>query len=366
MVEQTEVVLEQEQERLAPLKVLTQYGTKSLAIGLEKVPELELVGEVDLQAAREGSGAGADFDSINFKMISGSIKKAQESGAEILFFTNEQQDQLGVCARKVENGPFQILTAHQIALLLSEVLIEQYREQEVEENAKEPLIVRSIVLSEVLEMQAAYKKVKSILAYSGLEDLNRAIEECTENYFILLAVDEANHILFPGSSAEESIEKAIQLIAEKALALKKEGKTLVDFLFDLYKKYGFYQEKSFTIVRGDADGEKYLKSIMDELRKQSPDFLFGQSIRQVNDFNKRTFHNLLTAKKGKTTLPKANILQLLFADNTKITFVPSEDYSKLFYHFSVSSRIHDKEAFEEAKMLANEQIIKMMEKIGKI
>lgn len=354
-----------EQDRLAPLKIFTQHVTGSLTAALGENPELEMAGEADLESAKEGAGPDTDFDSVNYKMIAGSTKTAEKAGADVVFFTNESQDQLGISVRRSADGPIRILTGHQVALILSEVVIEQYYRNETEEEGNEPQILKSIVLSDVMEMQAAYKKVKLVQTFSGLEELSRSMEESSQESVVLLAMDESNHFLFPELSPAESIEKAIKLLADKAIALRKEGETLFDFLTDLYKQYGFYQEKSFTIVRDDKSGEKHLKGIIDEIRKQAPDFLFGQTIRLINDYNKRTFYNLLTTKKGKTTLPKTDILQFLFADNTKITLVPASDYSKLFYHFSVSSRLPGKEAFDEARQQANEKIVKMMERIGK-
>lgn len=364
LIADTEIPLEQ--ERMAPLKVLTQNTSKTLATDLAKNPELELLGDVDLQTAKNNAGAGADFESVNYKMVASSIKAAKEAEAELLFFTNEQQDQLGLCARKSMEGDFQIFTAHQLALLLNEILLEQYRLKGTDESEKTPLIIRSLALSDVLEVQAAYEHIKSIQVYTGLEELSRTIEENQAENLILVAVDEANHILFPGHSPQESIDEGIKLIAEKALALKKEGDTLYDYLIALYKQYGFYQEKSFTISRADEGKDKHIKTIMDDLRKQSPEFLFGQPVRMLSDFNKKFFYNFLTAKKGKTTLAKSDILQYIFADNTKVTIVPEADYSKLFYHFSVNSRVFGKDDFEEVKSQANEQIVRMMGKIGKI
>ncbi len=355
-----------DQERLAPLKIFTQHASGALASALKKHPELELSGEVDLQTARENVAAGVDFDLVNFKMVSGSLKAARESGAEVLFFTNEGQDQLGVCAKNGEQGNLQLFTPHQIVLLVSEIALEQFKSKDAAEGEKEPVILRSIVLTDACEVQAAYKEVKSIQTYSGLAELTAALEEYQEEYTVLMAADEANHILFPGRSPQESIDYAVELLAEKALALKKDGKTLFDFLIQLYRQYGFYHEKSFTISRDDEKGEKYIKNIMVELRKQTSDVLFGNQVRVVNDFEKAYSYNLMNAKKTKTTLPKANVLQFIFTDYTKITFAALEDYSRLFYHFSVGSRITGADGFDEAKKLANEKIIGMMERLGKI
>lgn len=364
MTENTETLLEQ--EKLAPLKILTQHAPQTLANSLAEHAELELVAEVDLETAKASAGPETDFDTLNYKMASGSIKIAQESGADVFFYTNEQQDQLGVCARKSMKGQLQLLTGHQSALILSEILVEQFNLKEPDASEKEAVILRSLVLTDAFDVQSAYKNIKGIQTYSGLTALSEGFTEYGEDNLILVAVDEVNHVLFPEQSAQESIATGMELIAEKALALKKEGKTLIDYLIALYKEYGFYHEKSFTINREDAEGEKHIKSIMDEIRKETPDALFGKPVRVVNDFHKKTSHNLLNAKKSKTSLPKADVLQFLFTDNTKITFAPTESYDKLFYHFSVTSRISGKEVYDEAKVQASERILRLMERIGKI
>lgn len=360
-----------EQEKLEPLKVMTQHTSSDLATAFARYQGMELVGEIDLQTARAQAGEGVGFETINYKMAAASIKTAQEGGVELLFLTNEKQDQLGICARKFMKGQFHFFTAHQIALLLSEILIAQHQpensnETDAGEIEKELLLLRSLTLTDAFDVQAAYKQVKAVQVYSGLESLSGAMEEYQQDYNILLAVDEANHMLFPASSPMESIEKGMKLIAEKALELKQEGKTLFDYLVELYKAYGFYQEKAFTINREGEAGEKYIKYLMDQFRKQSPEALFGKPIRVVTDFQKRTVYNHLTKKKGKTELPKEDLLQFLFSDNTKITVVPSEDYSRLSYHFSVTSRIPGKDAVEEARIGANDRIMELMERTGKI
>jgi phosphoglucomutase len=366
-IEQTQMLLEQ--ERLAPLKVMTQHAPKDLAATFAECPGFELLGDVDLQTARARAGEGADFEVVNYKTAAGSIKIAQENGVELLFLTNENQDQLGLCARKFMKGHFHFFTAHQIALLLSEILIAQHQPEysgETDSDERRLLILRSLTLTDAFDVQAAYKQVKAFQVFPGLENLSQSIEEYQQDYKVLLAVDEANHVLFPASSPAESIEKGMKLLAEKALELKQEGKTLFDFLVELYKEYGFYQEKTFAINREDEAGEKYFRYLMDQFRKQSPETLFGKSIRVVSDFQKRSVYNHLTEKKGKTDLPKADVLQFLFSDNTKITVVPSDDYSRLSYHFSVTSRVSGKDAVEEARIQANDRIMGLMERIGKI
>lgn len=359
-IERAETQPVEDQE--SPLKVVTQNAPLNWITPLSQNDELELLAQVDLATAREHANESTDFDTINFKMASASMKTAGETGADVLFLTDQKQQKLGIAARKSPEGLFQLLTANQIALIVAETLLEQREGQGEEDNPL--LIIRSVISSDVLDVQAAHWQARSTQTYPGLEALSQAMEE-QEGYQVLLAVDEQNHFVFPGLTPEESLLKAMFLVSEKAKSLKKEGETLVDFLLMLFKRYGFYQEKSFGIKKEDKHGQKQIEKSMRALRQQPLDALFGQPVRTLIDFQKKTYLNLLTGKKAKTDLPKADLLQFYFTDNSRVTFETNEDYSKIIYHISIKDRLISKENFEEVRNASNERMIRMMEKVGK-
>ena len=82
------------------------------------------------------------------------------------------------------------------------------------------------------------------------------------------------------------------LISEIALFMKVEGRTLIDFLKDIYKKYGFFLEKQRTIdFPPDKEGMEKMGQMMDTLRKKTPQAIMGQKIEVFEDY-KKSLHNL--------------------------------------------------------------------------
>lgn len=361
--EQAEKKLTEEQE--APLNIMTLNANKDWISALLKQPYLELLSEIDLSNIQEHATEDTDFETINFKMASASIKMAGETAADVLFLANRQQSRLGLAVRKNTEGPFQLLTANQVALLLCEMLLEQTAGQERQEDQKPLLLIHSVISSGVLESQASYWQVRSIQTYSGSESLSQAIEEQTA-YEVMVAVDEQNHIIFPGLSQQESLGKALSILAEKAYVLKQEGLTLHDYLLTLFQRYGFYSEKSFCISKEDKHGQQQIQNSLRTLRQKPVDSLFEQPVRTIVDFQKKTYGNVLTGRKGKTDLPKAAVLQFIFTDNSKITFEANDDNSKITYHIGVNDRLMSKEDFDEVKSNANRRMLNIMGKIGKI
>lgn len=366
-LESTEVLLEEEQGEQLPLKVWTQHAPLSWQDSLRNKEGLDFAGSVDLETAKKQTQGEVDHDTINFKMVSGTLAKAKEDEADIVLFTNEQQDKIGLAVRNQANGNFQLFTGHQIALLLMELLVERHlHATDKDEDSRSQLFVRSVITSDVLDTLASYNRIRCVTSYSGYEALAEAIASNEENYQVLAAVDELNHVLLPGLSKEEGLKQAVELLLDKACALKEDGKSLLDYLNRLYTRYGFYQEKSFGVVKDSGNSRKQIDAILRQFRNAKKIDFMEAPVRLINDFQKGVFTNLLTDKKGKTDLPKENMLQVLLDDNTKITLQPADDYSKLFYHISVNSRILSREGIEDAKAAANAQLMRLMNMMAKI
>ena len=58
------------------------------------------------------------------------------------------------------------------------------------------------------------------------------------------------------------------LIAEMAGYYKKEGKSLLDVLEDIYKEYGYYKEKLVSIVLEGLEGSRRIGRIMEDFRRK--------------------------------------------------------------------------------------------------
>lgn len=364
-LESTEMLLEEEQQ--LPLKVWTQHVPVSWQDTLRSKEDLDFAGSIDLETAKEQSKGEVDHDTINFKMVSATLTRAKEDEADLVLFSNEQQDKIGLAVRNHENGNFQLLTGHQLALLLVELLVERHlHATDKEETDKDLLFIRSVITSDVLDTLASYNRLRCVTSYSGYEALREAVAENEENYQVLAAVDEMNHIVLPGLSQKEGLQQSVELLLDKARSLKEESKSLLDFLIRLYTRYGFYQEKSFGVVKDSSNGRKQIDAVLRQFRNAKKIDFMDAPVRLINDFQKGVFTNLLTDKKGKTDLPKENMLQVVLDDNTKITLQPAEDYSKLYYHISVNTRILSREGIEEAKASASVQMMRLMNMMAKI
>ena len=74
------------------------------------------------------------------------------------------------------------------------------------------------------------------------------------------------------------------LIAEMAASYKKDGKTLYDALMDIYKKYGYYKEKTISITMPGKDGMEKMKQLTENIRKNPSKQFGGIKVKITQDY----------------------------------------------------------------------------------
>ena len=126
------------------------------------------------------------------------------------------------------------------------------------------------------------------------------------------------------------------LLSEAALFYKLENKTLVDALFEIYKKYGTYREKLHSIKFPDSlESMQKIESIMKNVRADPPKVLANLKVDVFEDLLLQTGTNFKNKKEYVTSLPKSNVLLFGTSDNSKIILRPSGTEPKIKIYVGV-------------------------------
>ena len=127
------------------------------------------------------------------------------------------------------------------------------------------------------------------------------------------------------------------LICEMASKAKKEGKTLVDKIEEIYSLYGYYRDALDSFILKGKDGLEHIEAMMAELRRNgSP---FDHTVRTV-DYSKDVENRM------SELLPKSNVLKYLLQDGSWVAVRPSGTEPKIKIYYSVKAA--DKDAAESA------------------
>ena len=101
------------------------------------------------------------------------------------------------------------------------------------------------------------------------------------------------------------------MIAEMAAFYKTEGKTLYEAMQDLYKKYGYYTEKTVSFTMPGKDGMEKMAQLLKDLRSNPPKNVNGMTVASSADYLSQNSSDGKTSFDG---LPKADVLKYNLSD----------------------------------------------------
>jgi len=137
------------------------------------------------------------------------------------------------------------------------------------------------------------------------------------------------------------------LVAELALQMKLQDKSMREFLYEIYKKYGIWREKLLSLTFPGKEGLETMQQMMGDLRKNHPRIINEIAVVSVEDYLKREKIELENGHKEPLHLPKSNVLRFWLADGSSLVIRPSGTEPKIKLYCS----LHEKHHIHDAKQL---------------
>ncbi len=293
------------------------------------------------------------------------VEMLLEKGADILIATDPDTDRIGIVALH-EEQPF-YLNGNEVACLLIEHICRSLKA--LKEMPPKAMFVKTIVTSELfakiahhygaqcLDVLTGFKYIGEKIAGWEDEDHGKAVP-----HHYIFGGEESYGYLYGTHVRDKDAIISAAIIAEMALQLKLEGKTLPDFLFELFQKYGVYANRNRSFEFEGKAGYDKMAQMMDNLRKNPPTKIGDVDVVFVEDYLCREKWNLATGKKEPLLFPKSNVILLRLADDSKLVVRPSGTEPKIkFYcevadHHTHSSRKSVEDALKKCDILMSDRI----------
>ena len=277
------------------------------------------------------------------------IKKAEELYGEIIIGTDPDCDRVGVIVK--HKGEFVPLNGNQTGALLLNYLLASLEEQgKIPES---PAIVKTVVTSEVANCIADKYDVTTFDTLTGFKYIAELMQkfEDTKEYNFLFGYEESFGYLAGTFVRDKDAVIASMLICEMSAYYKKQGKTLIDVLAEIYDEHGYYIEETVSLYFSGITGQSKMKSIMEYFRENKPSSLAGKKIPTIIDYKMSISLNLIKGTTEKINYPKSDVLKFSFEDGSWLVLRPSGTEPKLKVYFSINGESRDKsiEALEKAK-----------------
>lgn len=258
-------------------------------------------------------------------------KEALKSGTELLeeiqgdllIATDPDADRIGVVV--LHQGETVILNGNQIACLcLSHICEALSAQNRMPDRAA---FVKTIGTSELFQVIADHYKKPCFNVLNGFKYIAEKIREWEQNpqrYQYIFGVEESCGYLLGTQGRDKDAVLSSALICEVALHAKKQGKTLIDLLYDLFMKHGVYVEKLISIhyEESKAGKEKMVQSML-KLRQAPPAKINEVPVVAIEDYKTSQRVDIKSGKTTQLTLPKSDVFLFWLEDGTKVMIRPS-------------------------------------------
>ena len=204
----------------------------------------------------------------DLKAFEYSEKLAHSVDADILIATDPDCDRLAV--EVMHNGKVVALNGNQTGVLLINYIVSTMQEKNI--FPSNPVIVKSIVTGEMGEAVAKKYGIEVINVLTGFKNIcaiANQYEVSKEKNYIFGYEESIGYNIGTFLRDKDGVSSSLML-TEMAAYYKKQGKTLIDVLNELFEEYGYYKEKGISVVLEGLEGQKRIKRMMVEFRNIFP------------------------------------------------------------------------------------------------
>ena len=261
------------------------------------------------------------------------ILLADKINGEIIITTDPDADRLGVGVRDFKKK-WILLNGNQLMVLFLSFLLER------KEFKKENFFVSTtLVSSPLFEKIAKKNKIECKLCHTGFKWIADVIEKENKKTF-LCGGEESFGFLYGNEVRDKDAASASLLFCDMFSFLKSKGETVISYLIEIYKDYGFYYDKLYTITKKGQKGSAEIKKRIELLRLNPPKTIAGVNISKIDDY-KTGLSYLKTGKTKKLDLPKTNLIIYYLEDNSRISVRPSGTEPKIKFYINLYSEYNN-------------------------
>ena len=261
------------------------------------------------------------------------ILLADKINGEIIITTDPDADRLGVGVRDFKKK-WVLLNGNQLMVLFLSFLLE--RKKFKKENF---FVSTTLVSSPLFEKIAKKNKIECKLCHTGFKWIADVIEKENKKTF-LCGGEESFGFLYGNEVRDKDAASASLLFCDMFSFLKSKGETVISYLIEIYKDYGFYYDKLYTITKKGRKGSAEIKKRIELLRLNPPKTIAGINISKIDDY-KTGLSYLKTGKTKKLDLPKTNLIIYYLEDNSRISVRPSGTEPKIKFYINLYSEYNN-------------------------
>ena len=316
------------------------------------------------------------------------IQLAQRQDADLVIGTDPDCDRVGIAVRSTDDT-FQLLSGNQIGSLMAYYRIKTLFDLGVltRENASRAVIIKTFVTTDLQKAIAEKFGMRSIETLTGFKYIGaklakyedaldgsrtmpsaqggRPYRELSEEETRQRRLADSAFYVFGGeesygySGADFVRDKdgngAAIMFCEVAAFAKASSQSVVELLDAIYCEFGYFEEKSQSLVFEGADGAEKIGHLLQSYEKNPPHEMLGRTVTGIRNFEKDEIRDT-----EGDLIPKEKMLMFELSDKTRIAVRGSGTEPKIKYYLFGQRPAHDgklsSEELAEAKVEVGQRL----------
>ena len=262
-----------------------------------------------------------------------SYKVAENAPCDVILGTDPDADRVAI-AVPCSDG-YRKLSGNELGCVLMDYILKSRAQQNTLPVGAE--VVRSIVSSPLADKIAEHYGVQMKAVLTGFKYIGGEIlelEQRNEEHKFVFGFEESCGYLKGTYARDKDAVVASMLVCELAASLKKQGKTILDALEELYETYGYYLAHVQSVELTGADAMQKAAKMMADLRSDVPAMIGGAKVTAVRDYKSSVAKDLATGVETMIKLPKSNVLELILGDQGSVIARPSGTEPKVKFYYT--------------------------------
>jgi phosphoglucomutase len=327
------------EERGVTISYAPLHGT-----GLSSIyPALQKLG-FNVSLDRRTSNPSGNFENVTFNIpnpevvesFETSIPFAEKINADLIISSDPDADRIGVMAR--HNNSYEFVNGNEIGIVLTNYVISKYKAKgTLDPNS---VVIKTGVTTSLIEGIAQENNIHCIsdllVGFKYIGDEMNKLENDNRIQDFIIGAEESHGILTGDYCRDKDAAGAAVWIAELAAELKKDGKTLIDYLDEIYCRYGYCHNYLTEIRLLGAKGMEQIADIMTDLR-DNPVESFGEFVvtDRIDQWEGEPQPHLSVTDTASRNVLIFKIDNLSDTKGIKVTVRPSGTEPKIKMYFEV-------------------------------
>jgi len=280
------------------------------------------------------------------------IELAEKEAADLVIGTDPDADRMGIAVRR-SDGRFELVSGNRIGALLCDYICEQLtRQGRFPDNG---VVLSTIVSSDLMKQIGAAYGAAVVETLTGFKWIGRKLHEYDQtgtpgrpSKQLIFAAEESYGYLPAAFTRDKDAVTSAAFIAEAAAWAANQGKTLLDLLDDLFRRFGYHHEGAKSMSLPGRDGAARMAALMAALRQAPPRQLGGQPVAAVADILTGENRELAAgpdARPGRLLhrydLPSSDVLIFPLSDGGKVITRPSGTEPKIKFYILLKEPADD-------------------------